>query len=70
MTKAPTTINIEGIVTTLTNTVSTLLKSKGAIAVIIVIAAVAFAIGYLLGQPFVYKDSPPAYATASPFSKP
>ncbi|MGE5533374.1 MAG: hypothetical protein ACM3UN_03385 [Bacillota bacterium] len=69
MPEAPTTITFEGIVTTLTNTVSTLLKVKGAIAVILVIAVVAFALGYLSGRPLVYRDSPPAFATTSPFAK-
>ncbi|MCL5949589.1 MAG: hypothetical protein M1490_03835 [Candidatus Bathyarchaeota archaeon] len=61
MTKAPaTTTNFtEGIVTTLTNTLSALLKSKGAIALIIVIAIVAFAIGYLSGRPSGFHDTEP-----------
>ena len=59
MSKTPATKNsLEGIVTALTNTVSALLKSKGAIAVIIISILAAFLIGYLSGRPRVFNDSP------------
>ena len=63
MSKAPATTNVslEGMVTALTNTVSALLKSKGALAVIIIIALVAFLIGYLLGRPSGFRDGEPAF---------
>jgi hypothetical protein len=51
----------EGIVTTLTNTVSALLKSKGTITVIIIIAIVAFLIGYLSGRPSGFHDAELAF---------